>query len=85
MNATMRSPDEMFKVAKDIMLEGREPTTEQDWQSIVNFWAANIQKELAPSATKLMCKIYQVPIDEEFVDKIVEFQLSTAEKNMRSI
>jgi hypothetical protein len=37
----MVSPNDLQKVAQDIMLDGREPESENDWVLCVNFWAYN--------------------------------------------
>ncbi len=73
------SPNELFEEAKVIMLKGREPESEEDWARIVNFFAANISPTLAQAATSLMCKMYNVPLSEEYITKIVQFQLDHKE------
>jgi len=36
------SPNELLEGAKTLMLDGREPQTEEDWVKVVNFFAHNI-------------------------------------------
>jgi hypothetical protein len=70
------SPNSMLEAAKDIMLDGREPETREDWAVVMNFFAANIQVEVALSACKLLVKIYHMPLSDDEVKEIVEFQLA---------
>jgi hypothetical protein len=57
------------------MLDGRVPTSPNDWVLVVNFYAVNIAKEVQPSATVLMCKIMDCPLPETYIREIVNFQL----------
>lgn len=68
------SPNELLKGAKDIMLKGREPKTEGDWFLVINFWAYNTHPDTHPAAVQLLCKIYNVPVEEEEVERICAFQ-----------
>ncbi len=70
------SPDEIMKNAKDMMLEGREPSNHKDWSLIFNFIAYNIETGLEESASLLLGKIYDVPLSEDEIKQIVEFQIS---------
>ena len=76
---TFRSPDEVLAAAKDAMLEGREPETEQDWAKIVNFMAANIHEGTRLPAIQLICKLYDIPLSEGYIENIVAFQSLPAE------
>lgn len=73
---TMRSPDEMLEAAKKEMLEGREPTTREDWAKVVNFWAFNIQKGLGleENVCLLLWKLYNVPLTEQEIRTIARSQ-----------
>ena len=75
----MISPNDLFKAAKEHMLDGREPSNKQDWLLTVNFFAANIDKPLADSATKLICLILEVPLEENEIEEIVKFQMARGE------
>lgn len=81
----LRSPNEMFKAAKDIMLNGREPATPEDWMRIVNFFACNIADGLELPATELFCKIFSVPLKPEQIKYIVgeQIKLKKREKMKR--
>jgi hypothetical protein len=68
------SPNEMMRAAKDIMLEGREPESPNDWALIVNFVATNVAAGLEESASKLFRVLYSIPLTEEQVVKIAQFQ-----------
>lgn len=73
------SPDEMMKNAKQMMLEGREPSNRRDWSLIFNFIAYNIGMGLEESASLLLAKIYDAPLSEKEIRQIVEFQISQKE------
>lgn len=68
------SPNELLEAAKKEMLDNKEPQTEDDWVLIVNFMAFNIQKEVAPSAMKLMKMLLDIPLSDDYIQQIVAFQ-----------
>jgi hypothetical protein len=70
------SPDAMMKAAKDHMLDGREPASKEDWQLVVNFLAFNTHHEIVKVAMPVMKAIYKIPLSDEHIAEIVEFQLS---------
>ena len=76
---TFLSPNEILAAAKDAMLEGREPETEQDWAMVVNFMAANIHEDTRGPAVQLICKLYDIPLSEGYVENIIAFQNLPAE------
>lgn len=78
---TWRSPNEMFKAAKDMMLQGREPKTEEDWMKLVNFFAVNIADGLELPAVLLLCKIFDVPLTEKQITYIVMKQIESKAKD----
>jgi hypothetical protein len=65
----------MIEAAKEHMLEGREPASEKDWALVMNFLAANTAEELAKPACRLMATLYDMPLTEEDVDAIVQYQI----------
>jgi len=65
----------MLDSAKELMLGGREPTTKEDWETVMNFFAANILEEVALDACLLIRTIYDMPLSDTLVAAIVEFQL----------
>lgn len=64
------SPDDMMNAAKTAMLDGAEPVTDDDWILLVNFFAANMRIE----ATKLVCNLFDCPIDASNIEFIVKKQ-----------
>ncbi len=61
------SPNEMFKASKEMMLGGKDPVTYYDWVNIINFWAANLHKDLLKGempALMLLCKMYECPLEK---------------------
>lgn len=67
------SPNKIMEAAKIMMLDGKEPVTDTDWQNIVNFLAVNIAPELNFVAIKLMKKLYDMPISENTIARICQF------------
>lgn len=49
-----REPNQMFEAAKHHMLDDNEPKTHEDWQLVMNFFAANIDPQIAITGCKLM-------------------------------
>ena len=76
---TLRSPNEFMAAAKEHMLDGREPSTQEDWARIMNFLAYNIDSEVALIACKLFIVMYDMPLSEEYVEEIVLHQLAIRE------
>lgn len=69
------SPNEIMRAAKAAMLDGKEPSSVEDYQRIMNFLAANLEPDIALSACQLMRTIYEMPIAEVDVIAIVTYQL----------
>jgi hypothetical protein len=76
MNGGLVSPDEMIEAAKKDMLDGREPASIDDWARVMNYCAFNVQSEVASSACKLIARIYNMPLTDDLVENIVQFQLA---------
>jgi hypothetical protein len=74
MTSRMVSPNELQAGAKEAYLNGKEPSTTRDWQLCVNFWAANISKELEESVCLLMKRLYSCPLSDEMVKEIAQHQ-----------
>lgn len=72
--ARMISPQELFDASKQHMLARAEPVSEMDWQRLVNFWAANVQRDCAPAICGLMATIFDCPLSETAVKEIAEYQ-----------
>ena len=70
------SPDQMLAAGIEEMLDGRQPTTREDWQILMNFFACNMQPGIAGPACRLMAAIYDIPITDEEIADIVLFQQS---------
>jgi hypothetical protein len=64
-----------MQAARDIMLDSREPKSEEDWCRIVNFWAANVHEDSAREAVRLLCLLFECPLERKYIDEIVTFQL----------
>lgn len=76
--ARMISPQELFDASKQHMLARAEPVSEMDWQRLVNFWAANVQRDCAPAICGLMANIFDCPLSETAVKEIAEYQAATS-------
>jgi hypothetical protein len=70
------SPNAMLAAGIQEMLDGRLPTTREDWQVLMNFFAVNMQPGIAAPGCRLMAAIYDIPITDEEIDEIVLFQQS---------
>lgn len=79
----MMSPNDLQAGAIKIMLEGKEPVTQEDWIKCVNFWAANILPDFAHITCNLMGKIFSCPVSEKDIEEIVEFQLKAKKKGTK--
>jgi hypothetical protein len=60
----LRSPLEMMEGAKKLVLDGKEPITDEEWKKTVSFWAVNIHHAVQPSGIILLCKIMECPLSE---------------------
>ena len=78
--SNLTSPNEIFDAAKKMMLNGREPSSERDWERIVSFFAVNLADGLEESGTHLLCKIFNVPLTDKTINKIVKFQTGEKKK-----
>lgn len=72
----LRSPNEVMQAAKDHMLEGKDPESYKDYMLVMNFIAANVDQSVAHSACQVMAMIYDMPLSQDTVAEIVDFQLS---------
>ena len=68
------SPNDMLQAAKEHMLEGRDPTSHEDWARLVNFVAFNVGVGTEKSICELFRMIFDIPLDEEAVREIAEHQ-----------
>ena len=69
------SPNEILAEAKNLMLNGHEPRSDEDWARIMNFLAYNVASEVAHEACRLMATLYDMPLTSEEVSNIVDHQL----------
>jgi len=76
----LRSPNEMLEAAVDMMLDGRQPATEEDWVLVVNFLAANIHQDVVAHAMPVLKMIYTIPLSDEYIAEIVRFQISQRDR-----
>ena len=70
-----KTPEEMMAAAKEWQLQGRDPKSEQDWRSVVSFWAVNVAPEVTDSAVRLLCRLFNCPLSMDTVTQIVTQQL----------
>jgi len=76
----LRSPNEMFKAAKENMLDGKAPVSHGDWAKVFNFFAANIIPAAAAPACKVMRILFKAPLSEADVAAIARFQAYRANR-----
>lgn len=70
------SPNEMMEAAKAQMLEGREPQSEDDWLRLANFIAFNVHPDIVHPVLKIFKAIYDIPLTEEQLTKVADYQLA---------
>lgn len=70
------SPNELLSAAKEYMLNGGDPTTREDCAKVMNFIAANVHPDVARTVCPFLATLYDMPLTEEEVLGIVEFQLA---------
>ncbi len=73
-NGRLVSPNEMLEAGKAQMLDGREPSNKEDWEILFNFFAVNIANGLEEQVCLLLGKIYNVPLTDDEIKSIVQFQ-----------
>jgi len=71
------SPNDMLEAGKRIMLDGNDPQTQDDWVVIVNFMAYNIDPVAALPTMKIIKMLYDIPLSDEYIDNIVEYQIKS--------
>lgn len=52
----------------------KTPSTPEDWEKCVNFWACNIATGLEESACVLMAAILECPLSPAHIQRIAAFQ-----------
>lgn len=76
------SPNEMLKAGKDSMLDGREPSSKEDWVMLFNFFAVNISQGLEEQTCLLLGKMYNPPLTDDEIISIAQFQHAEKIKEM---
>lgn len=69
------TPNEAIEMAKQAMLDGRQPETEEDWAKIMNCLAYNAVPVVAEVQCQLIALICDIPLSKENISDIVTFQL----------
>ena len=74
----LRSPNELLhKAAESMDVQGDWQTWDRlDWAKIVNCWAFNLPAELAAQEIKLLRMIHDIPLSNDEVNEIVNYQLT---------
>ena len=83
--AVMRPPKELLEAAKEMMLQGKESSTQTDWIKVINFFSVNLvpDKELRMACIKLLVSIFDIPVDERTVDIVVDYQLQNRQEKAK--
>jgi len=74
MSKNQTSPDELVTEARKQMLDGKEPKTYKDWALIMNFLAFNLERESCLIGCKLIRTLYNMPLSDDQVRSIVDYQ-----------
>lgn len=80
MAGRMVSPNALLEAAKAEMLAGKEPTNKIDWSLVMNYVAANISDGLEVPICKIFVLMYDIPLTQDEVIQIAEFQARAKEK-----
>lgn len=75
------TPNEMIHEASEHMLDGRTPQSRDDWMLVINFVAFNVPEEMAMPSCLLLAVLFEMPVTEEDVEEIVQFQLARRDVN----
>jgi len=78
------SPDSIHNAACGYYLEGRKPRSLEDWNLVVNFWAANAAEDLEAAICRVMAMLYDCPLPPAHIEAIAEFQLKAKRKEQRA-
>jgi len=83
--AGMISPKELLEAAKEMMLQGKEPSTQTDWIKVINFFSVNLvpDKEFQMACIKILVNILDIPVDNRTVDIIVDYQLQNRQEKAK--
>lgn len=76
------SPNEMLEAGKKQMLDGREPSSKEDWVMLFNFFAINISQGLEEQTCLLLGKMYDTPLTDDEIKTIAQFQHAEKIKEM---
>jgi hypothetical protein len=68
------SPLELLKRAKELVLDGNDPQSHDDWLKVMNVFAYNISPDVVLPACMLLVEIFQMPLSNAEVMAIVAFQ-----------
>lgn len=69
----MVSPNQLMASAKENQLDGREPQSIEDHIKILEFLAVSIESEVALPACRLMVLLFDMPVDEATIERVVNF------------
>lgn len=67
----LTSPQEMFNAACEMMLGGREPKTQNDWELVIDFFTVNVVPSVRETAIPFVMMLFECPMTpEEIVERI---------------
>lgn len=74
-DTVLKSPNELLQQACEVMGVSNPPQSDKEWAIVVNCWAYNLPRDLVTKEVALLCWIYSVPLADEAIAGILEFQL----------
>lgn len=74
------SPNEMMEVGKKMMLQGRDPTSMDDWVQLANFWAFNISSDVGVAGIHLVAMCMNCPLSRDELTIIWDYQVEAKRK-----
>ena len=63
----------MLRQAKDVMLDGREPSNKDDWIVLFNFFALHIVKGIEEKECMKLHKLFRSPLSEDEIINIAKY------------
>jgi hypothetical protein len=67
MKISMRRVNELMERSKELVLDGRDPETYEDWCFLVYYWHCRIDQGDQPEALLTMCKLYKATLSDEVI------------------
>lgn len=64
---SMISPNELMDYGKQMILDGRDPETYEDWCHLVYYWHCRIAQSVQPEGLIIMCRLYDSILSDDVI------------------